>query len=291
MTETAQDVMNETMDTIEETLDILEGKGVSWLSRRPVQVSLAGAIGLAIGASVTYLVVAKKLELKYKRIADEEIKDVKGRYSILRKEGEYSDPATLAAKYEDPAKEVVEQIVETEGYKSYDKVESNVEVPKNESVLTVTAEMKETNPAEVVSEVKEEVVRNIFDSDHPDTYWNTEEELAKRAEHPNLPFIITLDEFNENEDDFEQVTLTYYEGDEVLVDERDQVVSDELNTVGPDALIRFGHGSKDKNVVYVQNNRLTLQIEVLKSEGKYAEEVLGFRHEDRPALRKFRSYD
>ncbi len=90
----------------------------------------------------------------------------------------------------------------------------------------------------------------------------------------------------------EQVSLTYFDGDDVLVDDRDQPVPDPDDSIGEDHLGRFGVGSKDNNIVYVRNDRLELDFEILRSNGKYAQEVLGFiEHSEHRGVRKFRHDD
>jgi hypothetical protein len=93
----------------------------------------------------------------------------------------------------------------------------------------------------------------------------------------------------ESEPGYQQVTITFFEGDDVLSDERDQVIEDIEETVGVENLKQFGHGSKDPKIVYIRNDRLELDFEVVQSQNKYVEEVLGFvQHSDQRKIRKFR---
>ena len=48
------------------------------------------------------------------------------------------------------------------------------------------------------------------------------------------------------------------------------------NVVGD---LRFGHGSNDPNVVYIRNDRLKAEYEVLLNSGSYQEEILGQKFE------------
>ncbi|HMS83595.1 MAG TPA: hypothetical protein PKD12_08095 [Nitrospira sp.] len=142
--------------------------------------------------------------------------------------------------------------------------------------------------ADVVQELgysptpEEAEVVNAFDKDEPqpepaDT-WNYEQEVASRG--AVYPYVIHHDEYVINEDEHEQVTLTYYSGDDVLADERDQVMPDREAVVGLENLEKFGHGSEDPNVVYVCNPRLEVDYEVVRSEGKFATEVHGFSDDE-----------
>jgi hypothetical protein len=99
------------------------------------------------------------------------------------------------------------------------------------------------------------------------------------------PYIITHEEFAVNEHDFTQITLTYYEGDNLLADDKQQVVFSWDNVVGE---LKFGHGSNDPNVVYIRNHQLGTEYEVLRHTGKYAEIVHGIHEEDRHERRDSR---
>lgn len=137
-------------------------------------------------------------------------------------------------------------------------------------------------------EGEEVEIDNAFDHDEPQPEpadpWNQQLEMQNRgAVHP---YVIHKDEFDANEDDQEQVTLTYFSGDDVLSDERDTVMAEPDAIVGLDNLQKFGHGSGDPNVVYIRNPRLEVDYEVIRSEGTFAQEVHGFadgdlRHSER----------
>lgn len=126
-------------------------------------------------------------------------------------------------------------------------------------------------------------VQTVFKQDDPQDdpstdAWNYEQEAASRGSV--FPFVVHHDEFVLNEDDYEQVTLTYYSEDDVLADERDQILPDQNSVVGLENLQKFGHGSEDPNVVYIRNPRLEVDYEVCRSEGSFAREVHGLDNDD-----------
>lgn len=108
-----------------------------------------------------------------------------------------------------------------------------------------------------------------------DDNWNYEEELAKRTE--NEPYIIHRDEFYGDEKDYTQNTVTYYVGDNVLVDEDDTPIYNHSKIIGP---LLFGRGSGDPNVFHVRNDKRHAEYEVLFDPGHYAVEVLGLSDEE-----------
>jgi hypothetical protein len=107
---------------------------------------------------------------------------------------------------------------------------------------------------------------------------------------PAAPYVISWDEFASAVLEYDQDTLTYFEKDDILVDGRDDAVNDVDGTVGLANLERFGDQSKDNNIVYVRNDKLGLDFEIVRSKGSYAKEVLGFieHSEPRGRPRKFR---
>jgi hypothetical protein len=105
--------------------------------------------------------------------------------------------------------------------------------------------------------------------------WDYEAEQSSRT--PHEPYIIHSDEFHSGESGLRQTTLTYYAGDDVLCDEAETPIYNAGEVVGE---LRFGHGSKDANVVYVRNEKLGGEYEIVRDEGHFAIEVLGQSFDD-----------
>lgn len=87
-------------------------------------------------------------------------------------------------------------------------------------------------------------------------------------------YVISQEEYMQNDPEHEQATLTYY-ADDTLADERDDVIDDVKRVVGEDCFGQFGVGSSDDNVVHVRNNRLRMDFEIIQSDRTYAQDVLG----------------
>lgn len=143
----------------------------------------------------------------------------------------------------------------------------------------------EAPEAEVVAE---EIVRNVFVQQASIDDWDQDAEEASR--NPAVPYVISHDEYLENAYQHEQDTLTWYAGDEILTDAREQLLDDTLAIVGPN-MDKFGHGSRDSSVVYIRNERIETDFEVTMKQGSYAEEVAGFEHADVPRFRHGRRGD
>jgi hypothetical protein len=141
--------------------------------------------------------------------------------------------------------------------------------------------VQELGYAPVIGEEQVEV-DSVFEHDEPqpepEDPWNQAIEMQNRG--PIEPYVLHRDEFMVNDDEHEQVTLTYFAGDDVLSDERDTVIAEPDVIVGLDNLQKFGYGSEDPNTVYICNPRLEVDYEVVRSEGSFAQEVHGFSDGD-----------
>jgi hypothetical protein len=126
--------------------------------------------------------------------------------------------------------------------------------------------------------IEEEEIRNVFEP----IAWDMEKEKANRT--PRIPYVIHVDERHKS--GYTETTMTYFVGDDVLCDERDNVVPEPDDIVGVQNLDRFGHGSGDPNVVYIRNDTLGVDVEVVRSERTYAEDVHGMKHSDEPRERR-----
>jgi len=119
------------------------------------------------------------------------------------------------------------------------------------------------------------VTQNIFDTPDVEDDWDMEAELVKRS--PNAPYVISVDEFMSNESDLPQEELTYYSGDDVMVDTHDVPIYGHRDMMG---ILKFGHGSGDLGVVYIRNEKVGREWEICYHEGYYSVEVMGLDLED-----------
>ena len=243
------------------------------LASKPVLVALTAQVSAVGGALAAYSILTRSLEEKYRVIAEEEIADAKRFYARLHKKDEFSDPVSALEQYAGKVEEL--EYVSQEGVMGVSVKEETPEV-----------EEKIEEALEVVEEAAEEV-KSIFDNDADDDF---DYEAEVRMRNSDRPYLITEAEFEENPEEYEQSTLTYYEGDDVLTDSRDKPIPDPDMIAGDDNLLRFGVGTDDPNRVHVRNDKLKMDFEILKSTGKFTTEVLGFiehsRDDRRP--RKFR---
>jgi hypothetical protein len=198
---------------------------------------------------------------QYETLIDSEIAQFKADYSTRM-------DATIAARANEEAKVISETIIARESYSP-----PSVDTGDGEHV---TAE-----------DIKNAIESNVFDQTYSDVpEWDQEAEEENR--HSGAPFIISKAEFFEGELGFTQMNLTYYEGDDVLVDEEDQHIPDVDEIVGQDNLLKFGYGSGDPRVLYVRHEPKQIDFEVTLDSGSYASAMGYIQHDDSPRVLRFR---
>ncbi len=221
------------------------------------------------GATVSGVVVAAALDHKYKakyaQLADDEIESVKDHYRM--KEMDLLETQKAIASQPKPD---LDRIVENLGYKEASEAANRESEEITESYKKVMADR-----AEELEEREAEEEENAFAlATQPE--WNYDKEVAARI--GKFPYVMHFEEYQQSECSH-QVTITYFEGDDVLVDESDEVISKKDEVVGMDNLGKFGYGSNDPNVVYVRNPQLDVEYEILLHKGHYAKEILGLNEE------------
>ncbi len=233
------------------------------MNRQNLIVGGATVLSFATGVVTGYLLCNKRMASKYDKLLAEQIEQTKQFYGRLYKRDEYATPEST---YDAMVDEAVEAVRAYKGMPP-SKIEDVTEVSEEDGTIDVEYVMSDSEL--VVVDVQE---KNIFDNGIPEQL-----DVANRS--ADYPYVVTLEEYMENEQGHEQVTMTYYSGDNVLADERDKHVEDVQGTVGRINLQRFGVGSGDPNVVLIRNEKIGLDFEVLQSTGKYAHEVLGFEED------------
>ena len=318
--EKVADVVPDALDTTAHVSTKAGRSLVGWF-RDPRHMAVSaivagGLIGAGLGlAGYAYMSrrLRTKLEKEMALELESEIAEMRRFYEIKFKDGKFATPAgaadeLLPADVQTTLRDYrgekdAQQAIEIEGPteihlgEEADPEEKEAELRKagytDEQIaealgtnqLAVDAlreKMRSGTPIEVT-----ETTSNIFVDGRNIEEFDYAAEVDKRD--PEYPYVITHDEFMENENGWQQNTLTYFNGDDVLIDDKDIPVPDIEDIVGSENLTKFGYGSRDRNVVYVRNERLEADYEITLSMGEYAKEVAGFQHS--APLRRFRRSD
>jgi hypothetical protein len=206
--------------------------------------------GVSLGAAAGYFLTKRYLELEFEKTLAREVEQTKLFYSKLHKTEEFSTPegAVEALIPVDKRKELVvlDQLRTYQG-----------QTPPN------TLQEKRAASVEL---------RNIFKRGPIEL---TEEDLEIEKQDPGYPYVISSDEFTANDNNFDQVQLTFYAGDGILADERDETVEMVPKLVGENFHTKFGQKAGEDNVVYIRNEAIQTEFEIVRDERKYSEHVAG----------------
>lgn len=175
----------------------------------------------------------------------------------------------VKTKYEKLAQEEINAAYEDLGDKPVE--ESANDVPEEDPDVRAKAEEAKNKPSvsEYAAMLKKQGYVNYSEPETINEYTEEEEpDEEEEEEDMNKPYVIAPEEVGNEE--YKVVSLTYYL-DKVLADENDEIVEDVEGLVGFESLTHFGEYEEDS--VYVRNDRLGLDYEILLDQRTYAEAV------------------
>jgi hypothetical protein len=89
------------------------------------------------------------------------------------------------------------------------------------------------------------------------------------------PYVISLEEFRDDNETYSKISVTYYVLDDTLTDERDAPIRD-TSIVGADYQEHFGEDSNDPDIVHIRNDKLQVDFEIARKNESYTHSVLGY---------------
>jgi hypothetical protein len=102
----------------------------------------------------------------------------------------------------------------------------------------------------------------------------------------NPPSIITSEQFADEHLDFDKVTLYYYDEDDTLTNENEEIISDPALLIGEEALVKFGENPYDDDTVYVRNERFGADYEIIRLHLNYRVTILGISEDPPKRVRR-----
>lgn len=235
---------------------------------KPIIPIVTGVVGVVSGFGLGYFVAKTRLEAALELRFQEELVSVKDAFDRGQKAGQYGTPESAAAALIDPAEQA--RILG-------DTLAAEIgEEAKNEFV-----EKYVTPYTSLTGESDGEVITSedgtIFEGARLNVF---EQEPILVAGYPNpndenAPYLISVDQFHEEHDDYDKNSIVWYAGDLVLADETEAEIHDIPNTVAPDFADHFGDMSGDPEIVYYRNDRLSIDFEISRDYSLYAEKVMG----------------
>lgn len=259
-----------------------------FLRVRKNAVVTTAVISSAVGAVSGYYVATKVLEERFNAKADAEIAEARRFYATLNKT-DYPTPSDAVKVLIDDDVDQAMQDYSGDPETTLKNSELKEQVPTvpGRPYATQNIQVGDTGtdtPTIVINNVfTEHSAVNVADYEIP------EEEKALRTS--DEPYLLDQTEYDDDEKAYNHMALVYYEADEILCDDQEQVITDIDGTVGEDNLQRWGAGGAGNNMILVRNEKLELDIEVLRTKASYGELTQGIiRHSEDPTpkIRRFR---
>ena len=161
---------------------------------------------------------------------------------------------------------------------TYKLLKDEYEQIAQEEIDSVMDTFKRYNPANEPEEMSDEEYERLNYKRKKGEYTAYDKigRPAEADEIETLPaYVISVVDYNENNLHYEKSSLTYYDVDDTLVDENEEPITDPDYVVGLDALTRFGDGSDDDDIVYIRNEKLAVDYEIVRVDKSYQETILG----------------
>lgn len=99
-------------------------------------------------------------------------------------------------------------------------------------------------------------------------------ERLEKGEHPeeehDEPYILSVEEFEDGRPGYDSIGLSYYDGDDSLVDDSEELV-DVDETVGADNLKAFADSDEDS--MYIRNDKLGVDYEIIRVDGNFYDDI------------------
>lgn len=207
------------------------------------------------GVAAGYFIAQKRLTSEFDRVLAEQNAVAKEYYKLLYKTEEYSTPEKAAAALNVAFPEELEIVI-----------------PGEPAILP-----EDRQRAEEIVDEEEYNVGNVFEQEGAKDPGPDPDEPVRNAEYP---YVISEGEWMLQERGFEQAQLTYYEGDNTLADDLDSMIPDIDGTIGDRNLNEFGkEHAPTPDVLFIRNEKLEMEFEIVKDPGTFSERVLGIPDE------------
>lgn len=219
------------------------------------KVLLAFLIGAGVGGLTTYVLFKEKLEKEYEEAINEEI----------------------------------DGLIEIYAGKEIDEIDSNgmTEEEYEERVAGIT---RKYCPGAEANEMRKNMIYRKPDLNKVPYDAITKSSAGKEQGlldpiDCTVPRVITINDFTDDCQNYEKLSLYYYDDDDTLIDDKEEIISGVESLVG-DALTRFGDGSNDPDIVYVRNDVMACDYEIVRYYRSYQVEILGLPSDEVKKRRK-----
>lgn len=257
------------------------------MNREMIKLIIGTSSGVLIGGFVGFVVTQRVLKEKYDALLDEEVLRLKEYY---RQDDVDEDSEAWNAANEPYDPEELDRMSNEELVKMNEDLQRDLVAKGRNSKIIQELSYSEEDPDVLEVRPEEEHRKMTIEEATPidPSDEKLQEMIALRT--PDTPYVITIDEFMEDyPEDYDKISVTYFDGDGNLSDSRERIIPEVEEIIGSDALTKFGLFSKDKNIVYVRNEKIRTDFEVALDQRSYVEVIAGLRAPQ--VLKKMREDD
>ena len=266
-------------------------KGIRFHHVDAPSVCLGGVLGIVGGGLLGYVLAKRTLRAKFATDLDTEIEEIKSHYNghlrkLLGSEDTGAPYVGAKRSWADVIKNTLEPVPapmlrpKDTGYGAGPHHRNGGAEEPGTPVPDVSGE----DPTEGLNQ--EDIVDEVFSGGDEDLIAADIQVdsfvITENRNHGDKPYVISAEELGEPPNPgWQQLTITYYAGDQVLADDKDQPIRDIRGTVGSVELITFGGPSGDPHLKYVRNEKLEIDFEIVYDRRSYADVVLNYGQPNR----------
>lgn len=181
-------------------------------------------------------------------------------------------------KYEQIAQEEIDSVKEVFSKREVSNNDEEKTVETKKARIIAEQAIDKPRVAEYAKKLHDQGYTNYSKDSSVKNNTNNNEKVVKEEEEPmtmDKPYVIPPDDFGDM-DEYEQISLTYY-SDGILTDDDDVPITDVDEVVGSESLETFGEYEDDS--VFVRNDKLKCDYEILLDQRKYSDVVNRKPHE------------
>jgi len=263
----------------------------------------SGAGLFAFGVLVGWAVTADRAEAKlreaeedYKKVLrkkDKKIEKVSAQYQVL-----YDDLPTK----DEAIQEIYGDIQGTTASETANRGLLDIQIVEDPETSDDESSVPEGETEEETRTNLQNLIHHYTETPKDvDTFVHRGVQIIEMELDNTPPFVISREKYawdEEEGDEYSKITITYFPGSRILLDDDQDPIEDVESTVGWRNLNQFGGDSGDPDVVFIRNRRLLVDFEVVREEEselplhiKYGMPKAEFETNKAAGLIKFRTED
>lgn len=276
------------------------------MSREQVTLAKVGVASLCIGAGLGYLVARRRFDRDVDTVI--KLRDVIDEAEAEESKKTLAKWSEIPFTHENVRVGTVTRVVDTDDGISVEGVITDPDIAASFVAPDTSGVTIKKDPVRMGEEFAQAVSRHsaAHDNDIPEPTeperkniwrepeWDVAEEMANRT--TDAPYTLHANEYHNREKGYVQTTLYWYT-DRILADENHAIIYNVGDVTGK---LEFGRGSGDPDTVYIRNDKLRGEYEVVRVNDSYEHTVYGAQAEEQAeqddlrhssTIRRFRAVD